>query len=202
MSRLQAEDRRTARVALAAGLVFILAVSLGRCGSREEGHAAAQGRRARPQTPEETLAAICVHEAGWDHPGDCAAIYAVLANNATIEGVTWQRFLSWYSPRFTAGTGRNPWTLALRDSDAYPDGLGASWSHPRDGGLPSRREAYGHLVALAASVIRSPPVCEATDWGEASDYVTGRYARAHRFDVFPDCGEGLLLVYSADPDVD
>ena len=203
---LRNEDTRTARVALAAAFLFILAAALGRCGAEPSpALAQAPGRPRWHRTPEETLAALCVNEAGWDSPGDCAAIYAVLANRAEREGVTWLRFMSWYSPRFWAGTGRNPWTYNLRDSDAYPEGLGASWGREREGGLASRRLRFQILVAFCREAMHTPPVCAAMDWGSVEDYATGPYARAHRHDVFPVCGEGLLMLYSArreeaDPD--
>src|SRR6478609_2226640 len=157
-SRLQREDRRTARVALAAGLVFLLAASLGRCGPLPS-PAAAQDRPRWHRTPEETLAALCVNEAGWDSPGDCAAIFAVLFNNGVNEGVPWLVFATWYSPRFFAGTGARPWTSHLRDSDAHPEGMTASWLQPRDGGLPSRRARFASLVAECRFIISRPPAC-------------------------------------------
>lgn len=160
----------------------------------------AQARR--PRSDEETLAALCVHEADFDSPGDCWGIFAVLANIAEARGTTWQRAIRLHSPRFSAGTSSRPWASALRDTDAPPrESMGAGWRNERCTGpttperplrtcLPSRRERFRDLVVLCYEIIHTPPVCAATTWGNARDYREGRFAREHAHDVFVDCSGG------------
>lgn len=163
----------------------------------------ADAQTRRGPTDEETLAALCVHEADFDSPGDCWGIYAVLANIAEARSTTWQRAIRLHSPRFSAGTSSRPWASALRDSDTPPPPMRSGWLNeracaPRAGGarsgapcaLPSRRERFRDLVALCYEIIRTPPVCSATTWGNTRDYREGRFARAHARDVFVDCSGG------------
>lgn len=153
----------------------------------------------RPATDEETLAALCVHEAGWDSPADCWGIFAQLSNQGELRSITWRAYLERHFGRFRGGLGRNPWAIELRDSDRRPPSLDASWLAPRVGGLPSRRARFGELVRLAFEIVRSAPVCGALFWGNEADYRSGPFAEAHRHDRRLACGNGepTRNVYSA-----
>lgn len=172
------------------GDVFLLVVAIWIFGSFFS-TCTAEAQRSTRATDEEILAAITVHEAGFDSPGDLWGVFAVLANQSADRGMTWRAYLELHSPRFLAGVGRNPWAHELRDSDTPPrTRLGAGWLNPRAGGLPSRRSRFHELVALAYEVIRSQPVCGATAWGSRADYATGTFAAYHAHDVFDDCRGG------------
>lgn len=166
------------------GLVCLVVLSLVTC---EGFPAEAQTREA---SDEETLAALCVHEAGWDSPADCWGIFAVLANQADSRGLTWRAYLGHHFARFRGGVGRNPWARELRDDERRPASLDASWLHERVGGLPSRRARFHELVALAFEIIRTPAVCGAFFWGNEADYRSGPFAEAHRSDRRVACGNG------------
>ena len=171
-----------------AGDVLLFVVAIWICGSFFATCTADAQRRESRATDEEILAAITVHEAGFDSPGDMFGIFAVCANQAASRGMTWRAYLELHSPRFLAGIGRNPWAHELRDSDTPPrTSLGAGWMNERPGGLPSRRSRFHDLVALAYEVIRSQPVCGATAWGSRADYSTGTFHAFHAHDVFDDC---------------
>lgn len=177
---------------IARGDDLVLALFLVLAGASMLATCGADAQRAAAATSEETLAAICVHEAGFDSPGDCWGIFAVLANAAERARVSsWLRALPWHSGQFVRGTGAHPWARALRDSDDAPDGMAASWTRARitasGARLPSRRDRFRDLVALAYEIIRSPIVCAATAWGNEADYTTGRFAVHHARDVFVDC---------------
>lgn len=171
-----------------AGDVLLACVAIWICGSFFA-TCTAEAQRALPRaTDEEILAAITVHEGGFDSPGDMWGIFAVCANQAAERGMTWRAYLELHSPRFLAGIGRNPWAHELRDTDAPPrTSMGAGWTNERPGGLPSRRSRFHDLVVLAYEVIHSQPVCAATAWGSRADYATGTFAAFHAHDVFDDC---------------
>lgn len=160
-------DCRTAGLLLVAMLGYALALPT--C-----------ARRAHAQTDEALdLARLCVHEAGWDSPDDCAAIFAVVRNRRA-------RVRS-FGRHLLAGTTRHaPWVLELtRAATAPPHMHDASWTRDR-GTHPSRRAAWLALLDACDRIVQEPPACDARTWGNASDF---RRAAAHgRSFRFSDCG--------------
>lgn len=152
--------------------VLLLVLACTRCGSRAH---------AQEHDDALDLARLCVHEAGFDSPDDCTGIYAVIANGAEREGMTWSAFARVYSRRFFAGTSAQPWALQL-DEDRGPHGVRWSWTHPRVGGLPSRHDAFSALVAHCRVLFGGGPSVDATDWGSESD-MRRRASQGRRFRV-------------------
>jgi hypothetical protein len=106
------------------------------------------------------LARLAVHESGWEHPAEAAAIYAVAVNGAERTGMTWPRWLRVHSRRFAARQVTRSWVYRLdrRGSDPH---AGISWAAHRDRWLA--------ILAAADAAIAAPPVCVARTWGSAAD---------------------------------
>lgn len=166
------------RPVLAAWLVLILGLALRCCGAVPV-HA---------QSDDGLLVArLCVHEAGFDSPDDCAGIYAVLARGAERHHIALAAFARRYSPRFTAGTSARPWARALADTDAPPHGLSvALWRRPRGEGSLSRRDAFAALLLRCRELVAAPPAIAVDDWGSAQDHERARLS-GRRF-VIVDVG--------------
>ena len=124
-----------------------------------------------------TLARLAVHEGGWNHPEEAAAIYAVAVYGAERTGMTWQRWLAVHSPRFAAGTVDRDWVYRLT-REAHDPVAGISWR--------THRPLWLAYLAAADAAINAEPVCVARSWGSAQDYARRR-ARGI-FDRVVDCG--------------
>lgn len=133
------------------------------------------------------LAQLCVHEAGWDSPEDCAAIYAVAQNRGASIRAGFGRHL------FAGTTTRAPWILELdATGDAPPHMVGASWTRDR-GTHPARRDAWLALLDECRRIVAAPPVCSARGWGSVHDMERARLLGRRLTPV--DCGHTRNVYY-------
>jgi hypothetical protein len=148
---------------------------------------------AQPPPVDETVlrdfVRIAAHESGLDSPGDLPGIWAVWVNGGRREHMSPLAFGHAYSRRFFGGTDRtiNRWTSGLELDCARPPGFTLRWDRARPNEQISRRDACLLLVAAAREVIAAPPVCDATDWGNAADHERAR--RLGRHFVMVTCGD-------------
>ena len=134
--------------------------------------------RAQPRDEGLDLARLCVHEAGWSSPDDCAAIYATAVHGGERTGMTWHRWLGVYARRFARREVRRQWVYRLDRAGTDPR-AGVAWR--------AYLERWLAVLAAADAAIAAPPTCEATDWGSLAD-MRRRAAQGRRFRVV-DCGQ-------------
>lgn len=134
------------------------------------------------------LVRITAHESGLDSPGDVAGIWAVWVNGGAREHMSPRAFGHAYSHRFFAAPrGINAWTAAIDLDCSRPRGFALRWDLARPSEQISRRDACTVLVAAAREAISHPPICDATDWGNAADHARARALGRHF--VMVQCGE-------------
>lgn len=138
---------------------------------------------------------LAFHES-TDPLADAPGIHAVLVNGARARGTSTRAFARSYAPRFFRGVSRRPWWLALELSCDRPAGFAGNWTRDR-GVQPSLRATCLATVALVRSL--ETPVCDATLWGSAADFRSGRFATAHRHVVFVSCGDGARNLFAHPP---
>lgn len=176
------EDDRVHVVLLAA---VIVSVSI-RCCVGGLAHADAADEREAL-----ALARLCLHEAGWDSPDDCRAIYAVALNRGASIRAGFGRHL------FAGTTRRAPWILELDASgNAPPHMVGASWTRDR-GTHPSRRDAWLALLEECRRIVTEPAVCAARGWGNAHDMERARLLGRTLAPI--DCGDTRNIYYVEAP---
>lgn len=155
---MRREDARTARVALAAGLVFILAASLGRCGD-EPAPAAAQDAPRWHRTDALMLSQAAVHEADWEAARDLGAIFQTISGSRR-PGETFAQAIRRRMPSLARGLTPRSWVLGLpvgpilRNPEGWPYHVHASHYSERWEALYGR--AVGYLQGS------TPPPCEWT----------------------------------------
>lgn len=155
---------------------------------------AAAQRRPIPRPHQDTaeqLAALGVHEDGWDHPDMVAGILAVWRHIAETRHVEMLYAAHQHSRRFYAGTSTRPWVLWLTREGRKPQGMDATWLRPRVGAhgqeLPSRHDQWLVYLAAATAALEAPSVCVADTWGNDDDW-TARSAQGLCY-AFVDCGD-------------
>jgi hypothetical protein len=124
------------------------------------------------------LARVCVHEAGWESPADCAAIWDVLTSGAERHGISRRSFAHAYSGRALRGRTSRPWVAELNERGDAPRSWPRVWvardgrvmEHPGWGVFRARwlalLEECRRIVAgeVASSCVEPPH-----DWGGPVD---------------------------------
>lgn len=143
------------------------------------------------------LARICVHEAGWDTPLDCAAIHQVLLAGAEREGMSYRSYAYAYAGRALRGETARSWVAHLREDGREPEGWPetvvvrrgdelrverhAPWGAFRDRWMTTLDTARQVMAGELTAPCESPP----HDWGGRVDR-----ARARRLGLIRiDCGD-------------
>lgn len=158
MTTLRREDARTARVALAAGLVFLLAASLGRCGPMPSPAAAQTSGRPRwAHTLALMFSQATVHEADWRALGDLGGIIQSVTNRRH-EGETMAAALRRVMPNLAAGRTDRSWVLGLPVGPIVRNPAGWPWHLPAAHFSQDWQRLHDHAVALLAGT-QAPP-CE------------------------------------------
>lgn len=134
------------------------------------------------------LARLCVHESGWNHPAEAAAIYAVAVDGSSRTGMTWPRWLRVHSRRFATHRVARSWVYALDRSGRDPH-AGIAWTE--------HRERWLTILAAADAAIGAPPVCVARTWGSADD--ARRVARLGLALVPVACGSTRNIFFARRP---
>ena len=160
---------------LALLVAFGVAASVARCQDRP--------------TDAEVIARTFISEEGWDRPDGWASLGAVIRWRAREhhDGDLRAAAVA-LSPRLHA----SPCTVTTRlwrcdlSADLHrPDGLRATWTTPRAGGLPSRRDAwaaaFGAASALLAGALPDACTSEPHAWGSWAD-VAMRIRNGERWD--------------------
>lgn len=174
-------DLDDAFLALVAILVAC-AMTLSTC----EGEAQAYPR----QTVAEVLASLAVHEGGFDHPDEAAAILAVWRRVAQRRGVSLHTAARLCSPRFFRHATTRPWVHYLTAEARRPPGMGGSWETARRSSagdaLLSRRDSWLAILLAATAALEAPTRCVADSWGSTQDLARLRAAGRCYREV--DCG--------------
>ncbi len=161
------------------------------------------------------LARICVHEAGWDSPEDCAALYQALRSlrdemherNPSYDH-TIVDAIRYYSPRFYAGTSARPWArwATVGPRTTTPQGWpltvtnldGTSRPHPPWHAYRERwARAYGHAGAVLQASFTGSCAASPRHWGMRTgiDAVRARRAIARGDWYVIDCGSTRNAYY-------
>lgn len=142
------------------------------------------------------LARVCAHEAGYDSPGDCAAIREVHLNLALARGTSVLEQAWGYSPRALSGRSGRPWLAELGPWCRQPE----SWPGPGDWALIESLWAEHLLIStravLAPAKLGEP--CRGTihDWGCPD---CGDRERARRLGLIPVVCRGTENDFYARP---
>lgn len=143
------------------------------------------------QTQAEVLASLAVHEGGFDHPDEAAAILAVWRRVAERRGLELHTAARLCSPRWFRHSTTRPWTHYLTADAHHPPGMGGSWEHARRSSagdaLLSRRDAWLVVLMAATAAIAAPTRCVADSWGSTQDLARLRAAGRCYREV--DCGD-------------
>lgn len=199
MTTLQREDRRIARLALAVGLLFMLAAAIGHCGP-EPAVALAQGPRWH-RTESVMLSQATVHEADWQSYGDLGAIYQTIEGSRR-QGETFAQAIRRRMPNLAAGTTPRSWVLGLPVGPILRSPEGWPWrvpaSHWSDRWERLQNRALGLLRGFEAGPCDGNP----TRWlGRVSGRQRLDFLLASSLWVEVDCGE-TANSYLAPVDVD
>ena len=136
------------------------------------------------QTDAVMLARTCVSERGWrTETDDCAAIGAVVLGRVARLGGTVRQSIRALSsvlhhPVPEEHPIDRPWLRHLHADARYPRGLHATWTEPRRGGLPSRRDAWLATLREAEGIldgsVPSPCAEVPVSWGSDRDLALGQ----------------------------
>ncbi len=138
-------------------------------------------------TDAEVIGRTLVSEEGWDGSEGWASLGAVIRWRAETDGTDLRTAAERLSPRLharpcTVTTRR--WRCDLSADLHRPEGLGATWTRGRAGGLPSRRDAWSAALEAAGAILRGelPDACRETPhaWGSRAD-VALRLAAGERW---------------------
>jgi hypothetical protein len=145
----------------------------------------AAGAPGQDLDPAVVLARVCVKEAGFDSPDDCAGIRVVLERVGRGDVVAGARL---YTPRtfLPARLGARAWIAFLRGDGERPQGWpqGMEWER--------YRARWLGLVEHSRRVLGGPLWCDAEHWGDA----LGDRARAIRNGWIPvACGDSRNLFW-------
>lgn len=154
---LREQDRRTARVALAAGLLFALALSASMCG-RRPAPALAQAPRWQ-RTAALMLAQATVHEADWRAYGDLGAIYMTIEGSRR-PGETFAQAIRRRMPNLAAGATPRSWVLGLPAGPILRNPAGWPWRVHASHYSEAWERLQGRAVSLLTGADHGP--CEAT----------------------------------------
>lgn len=167
----KAEKRELYLELLSALLIFIFmlvcTVFMQQCSNS----AAAQDDSPVASDDAVTLARLCVHEAGWDSPADCALIHAVLMGIVERDGVTYEQAAELAAPRLARCMVSRRWVCGLDEDAARPAYWPlASWETHR----PQWLDILDHAQRVISGEVESP--CSSTPrvWGSAADVARGR----------------------------
>lgn len=146
-----------------------------------------------------TLARVCVHEAGWDSPADCAAIWRVWTRGAERTGLRRASFARAYSRRLLVERSvTRRWASGLRRDGLEPEGWPSVEMRLERGAVrvvrapawSAYRERWLRVLEQADAIVRGeglalPETCEPDDWGGAMD--AERAERLRLIEV--ECGD-------------
>jgi len=199
---LRNEDTRTARVAVVAAALFVLAGLLGRCGAEPSpALAQAPGRPRWSHTSALMLAQAAVHEADWRALGDLGGIFQVVTNRRH-EGETFAAALRRVMPNLAAGNTGRAWVLGLPVGPIHHSPPGWPWRLPAAHFSQDWMRLHDHAVSLLTGT-QAPP-CEGypTRWfGRVCDRARLETALESGMWVEVPCGGTANAFLSAiDPD--